>query len=102
MSTITQRDFPMYSSTASKLAIAAICLALGAYAHAAAPNGQRVFQNNCAMCHSASPDMTVLAGPPLFNVLGRRVAGAKGFAYSDALSAVGAKGQGNIRIDAER
>ena len=58
----------------------------------AAPlDGKRIFQNNCAMCHSASPDMATLAGPPLFNVVGRKVAGVAGFAYSDALSALGAK-----------
>jgi len=59
--------------------------------HAAPLDGQRIFQNNCAMCHSASPDMATLAGPPLFNVIGRKVAGVAGFAYSDALSALGAK-----------
>jgi len=59
--------------------------------HAAPLDGKRIFQNNCAMCHSASPDMVTLAGPPLFNVVGRKVAGVAGFAYSDALSALGAK-----------
>lgn len=83
----------MHFATASKLSIAAFTSILAVCAHAATPNGQRVFQNNCAMCHSASSDMTTLAGPPLFNVVGRRVAGAQDFAYSDALSAVGAKGK---------
>ena len=46
--------------------------------HAATLDGKRIFQNNCAMCHSASPDMATLAGPPLFNVVGRKVAGVAG------------------------
>ena len=68
-----------------------LTLAVTQTTQAAPLDGKRIFQNNCAMCHSASPDMATLAGPPLFNVVGRKVAGVAGFAYSDALSALGAK-----------
>ncbi|QBE66395.1 PQQ-dependent sugar dehydrogenase [Pseudoduganella lutea] len=77
----------------SKFAIVTIGAVVGVAVHAATPSGQRIFQNNCAMCHSASPDMATLAGPPLFNVVGRKVAAAKDFAYSNALSAIGANGR---------
>ncbi|GGX78441.1 c-type cytochrome [Massilia dura] len=62
-------------------------------AHAAPVDGAKVFATNCAMCHSVSPDMQALAGPGLFNVLGRRVAGVPGYAYSKALAAAGAAGR---------
>lgn len=58
-----------------------------------AANGERLFQSNCAMCHSAASDMRTLAGPPLFNVLGRRIGAEAGYPYSDALKALGAKGK---------
>ncbi|MET0264642.1 MAG: PQQ-dependent sugar dehydrogenase [Duganella sp.] len=86
----------MYSATPIRFLPLFFGLTLAATIAApqAAPlNGQRIFQNNCAMCHSASPDMAVLAGPPLFNLVGRTVAGVPGFAYSDALTALGAKGK---------
>ncbi|MFP5392681.1 MAG: PQQ-dependent sugar dehydrogenase, partial [Gammaproteobacteria bacterium] len=73
-------------------AVLTLGLAAGA-ATAAAPSGAVAFQNNCAMCHSIAPDMTTLAGPSLFNVVGRKVAGVPGFGYSKALAAVGAKGK---------
>ena len=61
--------------------------------HAAPVDGARVFATNCAMCHSVTPDRQALAGPGLFNVLGRRVAGAPGYAYSKALAGIGAAGR---------
>jgi glucose/arabinose dehydrogenase len=85
----------MQSQTTNRLAFSVLGMALATAAHAAGPSaadGKRIFQNNCALCHTASPDMATLAGPPLFNVLGRKTAGVPGFAYSNALSALGAKG----------
>lgn len=63
-----------------------------AIAHAASTNGAQLFAANCAMCHSVSPDVQALAGPGLFNVLGRRIAGVPGHAYSAALAAAGRNG----------
>lgn len=83
----------MRVTIATQVSIAALGALLSASALGAAPNGERIFQNNCAMCHSASPDMRTLAGPPLFNVLGRRIGGEAGYPYSDALKALGAKGK---------
>lgn len=62
-------------------------------ATAAPPDGARLFASNCAMCHSVTPDLQPLAGPGLFNVLGRRLAGAPGYAYSRALAAAGSSGR---------
>jgi glucose/arabinose dehydrogenase len=82
----------MHSISAPPFAIAAAGLLLAASA-SAAPDGKRISQNNCAICHTATPDMAALAGPPLFNTLGRKVAGVPGFGYSPALAAAGARGK---------
>lgn len=71
--------------------LSSVFLLAAAAVHAAPLDGKRIFQNNCAMCHSASPDMATLAGPPLFNVIDRKIGGVPGFAYSDALAGLGAK-----------
>ncbi|KQV90205.1 sorbosone dehydrogenase [Massilia sp. Root351] len=76
-------------SAAVAVAVAATPLA----AIATPPDGARLFASNCAMCHSATPDLQPLAGPGLFNVLGRRIAGAPGYAYSKALAAAGSSGR---------
>lgn len=81
----------MHSATPLRLLSAVAMLALATTTQAAPLDGKRIFQNNCAMCHSAAPDMATLAGPPLFNVVGRKVAGVPGFSYSDALTALGAR-----------
>jgi glucose/arabinose dehydrogenase len=83
----------MPSHTATKLAFSVLVMPLAMHAYAAAPDGQRIFKNNCAMCHSVSPDMAALAGPPLFNLIGRKIGGAPGFAYSAALTALGGQGK---------
>lgn len=91
---------PLFNRT--PIATAMLTLTLGLFAsnaaHAGAAaatklDGKRIFQNNCAICHTATPDMATLAGPPLFNVLGRPVAGVSGFAYSGALAGLGQRGQ---------
>lgn len=83
----------MPSHTATRLAFSVLVMPLAMHAYAAAPDGQRIFRNNCAMCHSVSPDMAALAGPPLFNLIGRKIGGVPGFAYSAALTALGNKGR---------
>ena len=56
-------------------------------------DGQAYFKTSCALCHDASPNKAAMQGPPLFGVVGRKVAGEPGFGYSDALKAEGAKGK---------
>ena len=75
----------------SLLALGALGLALSAPATLASPaQGKKLFASNCAMCHTVSADTAALNGPGLFNVLGRPIAGAPGFAYSTALTSAGA------------
>lgn len=64
------------SLSAGLLALAA------ATAVSAAPGGEALFQDRCAMCHSGDP---MSQGPPLAGVVGRKAGAAPGFAYSAAL-----------------
>lgn len=70
-------------------AMAAICLGAVAVAQAAGDadiaRGDQVFQNKCAICHTAARDAPDSAGPNLFAVVGRAPASRKGFAYSPAM-----------------
>jgi glucose/arabinose dehydrogenase len=60
----------------------------------AAPSaGQTYFAQNCASCHTADAGMGSRAGPPLFNVVGRKAASAPGYNYTDALAKAGAAGK---------
>lgn len=69
----------------------ALGLSLSAPSTQASPaQGDKLFASNCAMCHTVSADTAALNGPGLFNVLGRPIAGAPGFAYSKALVGTGA------------
>lgn len=49
-----------------------------------AARGKQVFGVSCSNCHSPGRDAG--AGPPLGGIVGRRVGGAPGFAYSPALA----------------
>jgi glucose/arabinose dehydrogenase len=78
--------------------IAAALALLGAASAAtvamAAPGaGQTYFERNCASCHTADAGMGSRAGPPLFNVVGRKAASAPGYNYTDALTQAGAAGK---------
>jgi len=57
-------------------------------ASADAGAGEKVFKK-CASCHSFEPGGGAKVGPPLWGVVGRGIASADGFAYSDALSGLG-------------
>ncbi|MES3023250.1 MAG: PQQ-dependent sugar dehydrogenase [Pseudomonadota bacterium] len=65
-------------------------------------SGAKLFAANCAMCHSVSPDVKSLAGPGLFNVLGRRIGAVPGYGYSKALAGAGAGGQTWTRAELAR
>ena len=45
--------------------------------------GEKVFKNNCGICHSAQPGRN-LVGPSLFSVVNRHSGEIPGFHYSDA------------------
>jgi glucose/arabinose dehydrogenase/cytochrome c2 len=68
-------------------------LTLAGTASAAPSAGQAYFERNCASCHTADAGMTSRAGPPLFNVVGRKAASAPGYNYTDALVKAGAAGK---------
>jgi cytochrome c len=59
---------------------------------AADPQRGEVAFQKCYACHSVQPDETGLEGPNLFGVVGRTVASASDFAYSNALKALPARG----------
>ena len=71
-------------------------------AQAAPIDGKKLFAANCAMCHTVSADTAALAGPGLFNLLGRPVAGVPGFAYSKGLASAGAGGRTWTAAELER
>jgi cytochrome c len=54
----------------------------------AAPSGQAVFEQRCAICHALQPAPGKM-GPPLAGVVGRKAGTVAGFAYSSALKASG-------------
>jgi glucose/arabinose dehydrogenase len=68
-------------------------LTLAGTASAAPSAGQTYFEQNCASCHTADAGMGSRAGPPLFNVVGRKAASAPGYNYTDALTRAGAAGK---------
>lgn len=47
--------------------------------------GKKLF-SNCAVCHSVDPATPSPAGPQLIAVVGRKIGGAPGFPYSQALA----------------
>jgi cytochrome c len=52
-------------------------------------NGENIFKVECMRCHDSSVDQRSFRGPPLWNIIGRRVASIKGFPYSPVLKARG-------------
>ena len=64
--------------------------------------GQRLFDSNCAMCHTATPDRRALMGPGLHGIVGRKVAAAPGFGYSAALAGLGAQGRAWTTAELDR
>ena len=54
----------------------------------AAPSGQDVFEQRCAVCHSLKPAPGKM-GPPLAGIVGRKAGTLGGYAYSNALKASG-------------
>ncbi|WP_082547848.1 PQQ-dependent sugar dehydrogenase [Massilia sp. Root335] len=77
----------------NKIAAALALLGAASMATAAPSAGQTYFEQNCASCHTADAGMGSRAGPPLFNVVGRKAASAPGYNYTDALTRAGAAGK---------
>jgi cytochrome c len=72
------------------LAALPLCLASAPALAADTAHGQVLFQQDCALCHTAGPaDGDGGMGPDLAGVIGRKVAGDPSYPYSDALSRVG-------------
>jgi cytochrome c len=67
------------------LAVLLGVLALPALAQEGDPAaGEKVF-NKCKACHRIGPDAKNLVGPMLTGIVGREIASAEGFTYSDAM-----------------
>ena len=73
------------------VALGATAAAPAAGAAADPQRGEVAFQK-CYACHSVQPDETGLEGPNLAGVVGRTVASAPDFAYSNGLKALPARG----------
>jgi cytochrome c len=72
-------------------ALLSLCGAAGTCAAADVERGEVIFKK-CYACHSVMPGETGPTGPNLFGVVGRAVASAPDFDYSDALEALPAQG----------
>jgi cytochrome c2 len=70
-----------------------LCGVAGALVAGDVERGEVIFKK-CYACHSVVPGETGLTGPNLFGVVGRAVASAPDFDYSDALEALPAQGYG--------
>lgn len=70
--------------------LAAIVLLSASTAQAQASVGEDLFDRYCASCHEVTASNA--QGPSLKGVVNRKVASVRGFAYSPALKAAGAKG----------
>lgn len=66
-----------------------LAIAAGNVAQASSADDVPAAADVCLSCHAFQPDEPELEGPPLWGVVGRRIAGAPGYAYSDALRSVG-------------
>lgn len=50
-----------------------------------APAGKKVFNSNCAVCHSDAAKGGATIGPRLYGVVGRKAGTVKGYDYSKAM-----------------
>ncbi len=61
--------------------------------------GEAVYVRECRNCHDPSSEQRMFRGPPLWNVLGRQIAGAKDFPYSQVMkSQEGSWGYDNLNV----
>ena len=71
---------------AASFALAALTAAPPALAQAS--QGETLFKQQCATCHTIAPGAAKM-GPPLKGMVGRKAGTVAGFAYSPALKASG-------------
>lgn len=64
--------------------LVALAVAMTATAAQAAPSGEDIFKQRCAVCHAVQPAPGKM-GPPMAGLAGRKAAAVPGFAYSAAL-----------------
>ena len=62
--------------------------AVSSAAHAAPTQGETLFQQRCATCHTIAPGAPKM-GPPLKGIVGDKAAAVPGYAFSPALKASG-------------
>ena len=80
----------MNGSTRASAILTAASLALGIGAGtASAADGADIFNDNCAVCHSTEPGTNKL-GPSLAGIVGRKSANLQDYAYSPAMTKLGA------------
>jgi len=80
-----------YGRLAAGVALSSLGGAFGALAAGDVERGEVIFKK-CYACHSVVPGENELTGPNLSGVVGRAVASAPEFGYSDALEALPARG----------
>lgn len=79
----------MASIAAQGLLFALFCMAAMAHADdGGTKQGRILFANRCSTCHTSQLGAGHGLGPNLYGVLGRQVAHAEHFTYSDALRAM--------------
>lgn len=81
----------MSSPIRSALAAALILTAAPALAEGDPAKGEKVFKK-CMACHAVEADAPKKVGPNLHLIVNRPTAIVEGFAYSDAMKALGAEG----------
>lgn len=69
--------------------VAAMFIAPPHHAKAGDVPGQRVFEANCAVCHSATRSGGASIGPRLYGVIDRKAGTVSGFSYSTAMKKSG-------------
>jgi cytochrome c len=74
-----------FVAPAAALAVAGGLWASTAGANSPAPNGQQLFRQRCAACHSVAPGAPSPMGPNLSGVVGRKAGSAVFTGYSPAL-----------------
>lgn len=59
-----------------------------ASAQSPAHPGEKLFQDRCGICHSMTPAPGKM-GPPLANIVGKKMGSAPGYAYSSGMTKAG-------------
>jgi len=86
-----QAETPAKNPALAVALLLALTLGTGPVLAGDAAKGEKVFKK-CAACHSVA-DKTNKVGPYLTGVVGRPVATAEGYAYSEDMKAFGATGK---------